>query len=252
MAVVVVDYTEGEFQDRSSLALPDQQVDMIKTLDAFGVPLVVIIVGGSAVTMTEWEDHATAILYNWYSGEAGGLALANILTGKVNPSGKLPFTIPQHEGQLPLSYWHEPTGRGNDYFNGSGEPLYPFGHGKSYSSFTYSNLKVNKSTYQSKDTIEISFLIENSGAYDGHEASQFYVKPILTTETLPIQYLIKVEKTYIKKESTVFLGRIKIPITEIGIPTGPSTVAYPSQFILQVGSSSKDIRLQSPILQIQF
>jgi beta-glucosidase len=250
VAIVVVDYTEGEFQDRSSLALPENQVEMIETLNACGLPVVVVIVGGSAVTMTEWEDHASAILYNWYSGEAGGFALANILAGKVNPSGKLPFTIPQHEGQLPLSYWHEPTGRGNDYVNGSGEPLYPFGHGKSYSTFTYSNLTVNKSAFQSKDTMELSLLIENTSAFDGQEAIQFYIKPIFSQETLPVQYLIRVQKELIQKGSTTFFGQIKIPITDIGIPTGPSTIAYPSQFILQVGSSSKDIRLQTPILYL--
>lgn len=250
VALVVVNYTEGEFQDRSSLALPDEQVEMIKTLDACGLPVVVVIVGGSAVTMTEWEDHATAILYNWYSGEAGGFALANILTGKVNPSGKLPFTIPQHEGQLPLSYWHEPTGRGNDYVNGSGEPLYPFGHGKSYSTFNYTSIKVNQSNFNKNDTLVVSFLLENNSSYDGQEAIQFYIKPILATETLPVQYLIRVQKELIQKGSTAFFGQIKIPITDIGIPTGPSTIAYPSQFILQVGSSSKDIRLQTPILNL--
>jgi beta-glucosidase len=250
VAIVVVDYTEGEFQDRSSLAMPENQVEMIETLNACGLPVVVVIVGGSAVTMTEWEDHASAILYNWYSGEAGGFALANILAGKVNPSGKLPFTIPQHEGQLPLSYWHEPTGRGNDYVNGSGEPLYPFGHGKSYSTFTYSNLTVNKSAFQSKDTMELSLLIENTSAFDGQEAIQFYIKPIFSQETLPVQYLIRVQKELIQKGSTTFFSQIKIPITDIGIPTGPSTIEYPSQFILQVGSSSKDIRLQTPILYL--
>ena len=250
VALVVVNYTEGEFQDRSSLALPDEQVEMIKTLNACGLPVVVVIVGGSAVTMTEWEDHATAILYNWYSGEAGGFALANILAGKVNPSGKLPFTIPQHEGQLPLSYWHEPTGRGNDYVNGSGEPLYPFGHGKSYSTFNYTSIKVNQSNFNKNDTLVVSFLLENNSSYDGQEAIQFYIKPIFSQETLPIQYLIRVQKELIQKGSTAFFGQIKIPITDIGIPTGPSTIAYPSQFILQVGCSSKDIRLQTPILNL--
>lgn len=250
VAVVVVDYTEGEFQDRSSLALPKHQVDMIEMLAATGLPVVVVIVGGSAVTMTEWEDDATAILYNWYSGEAGGSALANILAGTVNPSGKLPITIPLNEGQLPLSYWHEPTGRGNDYVNGSGEPLYPFGYGLSYSKFDYSDLRINKSNFSIQDTITLSMLIENTGSFDGKEAIQFYVKPILSEQTLPVQYLIRVQKEIIKKGSTLLLGQIKIPINEIGIPTGPQSVALPSQFILQVGSSSKDIRLQTPILQI--
>ncbi len=254
-AIVVVDYPEGEFQDRSSLALAPQQIKLIKELKACGLPVVVVVVGGSAITMTDWQDDAAAILYNWYSGEAGGLALANILSGKVNPSGKLPFTIPQHEGQLPLSYWHEATGRGDDYITGSGEPLYPFGCGLSYTKFAYSHLKMEQNTYSlpsGNDTIELSFLIQNTGQFDGAEAIQFYVKPIYSTETLPVQYLIDTKKVALKKGETMGFISYKIPLSKLGIPTGPGSDAYPTQFQIQIGSSSKDIRLQSPILQIQF
>ena len=255
VAIVVVDYAEGEFQDRSSLALAPAQVTLIKELKTCGLPVVVVVVGGSAVTMTDWQDDASAILYNWYSGEAGGLALANILCGKVNPSGKLPFTIPQHEGQLPLSYWHEATGRGDDYITGSGEPLYPFGYGLSYTQFAYSQLKIEQKTYSlpsGNDTIELSFLLQNTGQFDGAEALQFYVKPIYSEETLPVQYLIDTKKVALKKGETIGFVSYKIPLSKLGIPTGPGSDAYPTQFQIQIGSSSKDIRLQSPILQIQF
>jgi beta-glucosidase len=255
VAIVVVDYPEGEFQDRSSLALAPAQVTLIKEIKACGIPVVVVIVGGSAVTMQNWQDDASAILYNWYSGEAGGLALANMLTGKVNPSGKLPFTIPQHEGQLPLSYWHEATGRGDDYVNGSGEPLYPFGYGLSYTQFAYSQFNMEQKTFSlpsGKDTLEFSFLIQNTGQHDGAEAIQFYIKPVYSSETLPVQYLIDTKKVQLKKGETMGFISYKIPLSKLGIPTGPGSDAYPSSFYLQIGSSSKDIRLQSPILQIQF
>ncbi len=254
VAIVVVDYPEGEFQDRSTLALAPAQVTLIKELKACGIPVVVVIVGGSAVTMTDWQDDASAILYNWYSGEAGGLALANILCGKVNPSGKLPFTIPQHEGQLPLSYWHEATGRGDDYVNGSGEPLYPFGYGLSYTQFEYSQFNMDQKTFSlqsGKDTLEFSFLLQNAGQYNGAEAIQFYVKPIYSKETLPVQYLIDTKKVALKKGETIGFISYKIPLSKLGIQTGPGSDAYPTSFYLQIGSSSKDIRLQSPILQIQ-
>jgi beta-glucosidase len=254
VAIVVVDYPEGEFQDRSTLALAPAQVTLIKELKACGIPVVVVIVGGSAITMTDWQDDASAILYNWYSGEAGGLALANILCGKVNPSGKLPFTIPQHEGQLPLSYWHEATGRGDDYVNGSGEPLYPFGYGLSYTQFEYSQFNMDQKTFSlpsGKDTLEFSFLLQNAGQYNGDEGIQFYVKPIYSKETLPVQYLIDTKKVALKKGETMGFISYKIPLSKLGIPTGPGSDAYPTSFYLQIGSSSKDIRLQSPILQIQ-
>ena len=253
VAVIVVDYPEGEFQDRSSLALAPTQVTLIKEIKACGIPVVVVIVGGSAVTMQEWQDDASAILYNWYSGEAGGLALANILSGKVNPSGKLPFTIPQHEGQLPLSYWHEATGRGDDYVNGSGEPLYPFGYGLSYTKFEYSEFKIEQNTFSLhsvKDTLEFSFLVQNTGPFDGAEAIQFYIKPIYSKETLPVQYLIDTKKVALKKGETMGFVSYKIPLSKLGIPTGPGSDTYPTTFHLQIGSSSKDIRLQSNPLKI--
>jgi beta-glucosidase len=172
----------------------------------------------------------------------------------VNPSGKLPFTIPQHEGQLPLSYWHEATGRGDDYVNGSGEPLYPFGYGLSYTQFEYSQFNMDQKTFSlpsGKDTLEFSFLLQNAGQYSGAEAIQFYVKPIYSKETLPVQYLIDTKKVALKKGETMGFISYKIPLSKLGIPTGPGSDAYPTSFYLQIGSSSKDIRLQSPILQIQ-
>jgi beta-glucosidase len=257
VAIVVVDYPEGEFLDRSSLALAPAQINLIKELKACGLPLIVVVVGGSAVSMSDWQDDADAILYNWYSGEAGGIALARILCGEVTPSGKLPITLPQNEGQLPLNYWHQPTGRGDDYTNSSGEPLYPFGYGLSYTSFQYDNLLVKKQAnanpyqYQVTDTIELSFLIQNTGAYDGKEVLQFYVKNLYSNETLPVQYLIDAQKVTIKKGETMGWIAYKIPIAKLGIPTGPISIAYPTEFRIQIGSSSKEIKLQTPILQIK-
>lgn len=257
VAILVVDYPEGEFLDRSSLALAPSQINLIKELKACGLPLIVIVVGGSAVTMSDWQDDADAILFNWYSGEAGGIALARILSGEVNPSGKLPITMPQNEGQLPLTYWHQPTGRGDDYVNSSGEPLYPFGYGLSYTSFQYDNPLVkeranaNPYQYQVTDTIELSFLIQNTGTYDGKEVLQFYVKNLYSKETLPVQYLIDAQKVMIKKGETMGWIAYKIPIAKLGIPTGPNTSAYPTEFRIQIGSSSKEIKLQTPILEIK-
>jgi len=250
VAVFVVDFPEGEFQDRSSLRLAPEQIALINELKACGLPVVVVINGGGAVTMQEWQAQSSAILYAWYLGEAGGTALAHVLAGKVNPSGKLPITIPQHEGQLPLSYWHEPTGRGNDYVNGTGEPLYPFGHGLSYTQFEYRDLKIQKTLLGFNDTLNLSFTIQNTGAFPGAEAIQFYIKPIYSSETLPVQYLIRTEKTRLKNGETQLFLNYKIPVSALGIPTGPKSTALPTQFYLQIGASSKDIHLQSPIITL--
>jgi beta-glucosidase len=103
-----------------------------------------------------------------------------------------------------------------------------------------------------KDTLEFSFLVQNTGAFDGAEIIQFYVKPIYSEESLPVQYLIDTKKVQLKKGETMGFVSYKIPLSKLGIPTGPGSDAYPTQFRLQIGSSSKDIRLQSQILQIQF
>ena len=135
VAVVVAGIEEGEFNDRASLALPGMQEEMIKRIAATGKPVVVLLIGGSAITMNNWLDKVNSVVDVWYPGEAGGAAVADILFGDRSPSGKLPITFPVSEAQLPLVYNHKPTGRGDDYTNLTGQPLFPFGFGLSYTTF---------------------------------------------------------------------------------------------------------------------
>ncbi|HVZ47530.1 MAG TPA: glycoside hydrolase family 3 N-terminal domain-containing protein, partial [Gemmatimonadaceae bacterium] len=138
VAVVVAGVEEGEFRDRSTLALPGHQEELIEAVAATGKPTVVVLVGGSAVTGGQWIDRVGAVLEAWYPGEQGGPAVARVLFGDVNPAGRLPVTFAMRDGQLPLVYNHKPTGRGDDYVDGTGMPLFPFGHGLSYTTFAYS------------------------------------------------------------------------------------------------------------------
>ena len=119
LAVVVAGIEEGEFRDRASLDLPGHQEELIRHVAATGKPVVVIIVGGSAVTMSDWLDKVSGVLDVWYPGEVGGAAVAEVLFGDYNPAGRLPITFPVSEGQLPLYYNHKPTGRGDDYMGSS-------------------------------------------------------------------------------------------------------------------------------------
>ncbi|HEX6974116.1 MAG TPA: glycoside hydrolase family 3 N-terminal domain-containing protein, partial [Vicinamibacterales bacterium] len=144
--IVVAGVEEGEFRDRASLALPGRQEELIQKVASTGRPVVVVIVGGSAVTMTRWLDGVDAVVYAWYPGEQGGPAVADILFGDTNPSGRLPVTFPMAEGQLPLAYDHKPTGRGDDYVDLTGMPLFPFGFGLSYTTFEYSDLRIEPSS----------------------------------------------------------------------------------------------------------
>jgi beta-glucosidase len=144
MAIVTVGIHEGEFQDRALLSLPGHQEELIKAVAATHKPVVVLLVGGSAITMSNWLDSVHALLDIWYPGEQGGNAVADVLFGDYNPAGRLPITFPINEAQLPLIYTHKTTGRGEDYYNLSGLPLFPFGFGLSYTTFDYSKLHLEK------------------------------------------------------------------------------------------------------------
>lgn len=121
---------------------------LINKISELGIPTVVVLVGGSAITMNNWINNISGIIDVWYPGEAGGNAVADVLFGDYNPAGRLPITFPIHESQLPLYYNHKPTGRGDDYINLTGQPLFPFGFGLSYTRFEYSDFKIEKKIFR--------------------------------------------------------------------------------------------------------
>ncbi|MFA5325944.1 MAG: alpha-L-fucosidase [Bacteroidales bacterium] len=229
IAIVVVGIEEGEFKDRSCLKLPGRQQDMILRVAETGKPIIVVIVGGSAITMNDWIDKVNAVLDVWYPGEAGGEAIAAILTGENSPSGKLPITFPLNEGQLPLYYNHLPTGRGDDYNDGTGLPLFPFGYGLSYTSFEYSNLIC--------DNEKVSFNLKNSGGMDGEEVVQLYFYDEFSDYVRPIKELKGFQRVFLKA------GKQK----KVEFQLTPDMFSEPGFFRIMIGSSSKDIRLREKI-----
>ena len=180
---------EGEFQDRSKLGLKPAAVEMIRMLGQQEPPVIVALVGGSAITMEEWQEDADVIWMNWYGGEQQGIAFANLLAGKVDPSGRLPITFPMREGQLPLSYWHEPTGRGDDYIDGSGLPLFPFGYGLSYAKFQWGEL-----TWKDAEHSELSCKIKNLSPRAGYVVPQLYLQNVWSPQLQPVLRLVGVQK----------------------------------------------------------
>ena len=186
VAIVVVgnsSETESEGHDRADLSLPGVQPDLIKAIAATGTPTVVVMVNGSPVMMRSWLDTVPAVIEAWYCGEQGGLAIAEILFGKVNPSGRLPITFPRNIGQLPLYYNSKPSGRNAGYVDESGSPLYRFGHGLSYTNFEYSDLEI---TSTSDRVFNIQCTLKNTGPMAGDEVVQLYVHDILSTYTRPV------------------------------------------------------------------
>ncbi|MBO9713260.1 MAG: glycoside hydrolase family 3 C-terminal domain-containing protein [Sphingomonas sp.] len=159
--------------DRTEIALPKAQADLVEALEATGKPVVIVLQTGSAIALGEVGDKARAVLVGWYGGEAGGTALAEVLKGEVNPSGRLPVTFYKSAKDLPPFEDYAMAGRTYRYFGGN--PEYAFGHGLSYTSFTYSNLKLGASTVAAGSELEVSVTVTNSGAQAGDEVAQLYL-----------------------------------------------------------------------------
>lgn len=244
VAVIVAGITEGEFLDRAMLSLPGQQETLIQAVAATGKPVVVLLVGGSAITMQHWADKVKAIGHTWYAGEEGGRAVADVLFGDYNPAGRLPITFPVHEAQLPLVYNHKPTGRGDDYNNLSGQPLFPFGFGLSYTQFEYSNLVLDKKQIKSSDSVHIKLTVKNTGTRDGDEVVQLYLRDELASVARPVMELKGFQRIHLKAGQSQQLSFVLGPEQLSMLDKDLKSVIEPGLFRIMIGSSSKDIRLR--------
>jgi beta-glucosidase len=249
--IIVAGIEEGEFRDRSSLKLPGKQEELIKRVAATGKPVTVVLVGGSSITMDSWIDEVDAVLMAWYPGEAGGLAIADILLGTRNPSGRLPITFPRNEGQLPLIYNHHPTGRGDDYLDGTGQPLFPFGYGLSYSRFAYSDLKLSHSSFTATDTVLISCKITNEGPVAGEEVVQLYVRNEVASVSRPVKELKDFQRVKLEAGASATVT-FRLTAAQLSLLNeAMQEVTEPGTFRLMVGGSSKDIRLRTVIALVE-
>ncbi|NDP21543.1 MAG: beta-glucosidase [Paludibacter sp.] len=181
--------TSGENVDRMSLGLLGDQSELFSRLQATGIPVVVVLVGGRPLALPEIAEKATALVQAWEPGSFGGRAIANILTGKVNPSAKLPVSIPRSEGQIQMIYNHKKSQYYHPYIDGESTPLYPFGFGLSYTTFEYGNLEIEKSTYSKNELVNVSVNIKNSGKTIGTEVVQLYIQDIYSSPTRPVKEL---------------------------------------------------------------
>jgi beta-glucosidase len=244
VAVIVAGIEEGEFRDRASLALPGQQEKLIESVVAVGKPVVVVLVGGSAITMQNWIGKVNGIIDVWYPGEEGGPAVADVLFGDYNPAARLPISFPLSEAQLPLVYNHKPTGRGDDYNNLSGLPLFPFGYGLSYTSFLYSDLVLDKKSINKNQSAKASFTITNTGNRDGEEVAQLYIRDVLSSVARPVLELKGFQRIFLKageKRNVVF---DITPDLLMMLNEEMKTVVEPGIFRIMIGASSRDLWLK--------
>ena len=200
--------------------------------------------------MEAWKDKVKSIVMVWYPGDEGGYAVADMLLGKVSPSGKLPITFPIHESQLPLTYNHMPTGRGDDYYNLTGQPLFPFGYGLSYTTFEYSDLTISKDTLTTKGVVKVEFTLKNTGKFEGAEVVQLYVKDLIASVSQPVISLKGFQKISLKPGES---KKVTFTITpkDLQILNAQNKwVVEPGDFRIMIGSSSKDLRLKRNITVI--
>lgn len=246
IAIVVAGIEEGEFRDRAKLGLPGKQEELIRRVAATGTPVVVVLSGGSAITMP-WIDRVDGVVDVWYPGQEGGHAVADVLFGRVNPAGRLPLTFPMHEGQVPLYYAHKPTGRGDDYLDLTGQPLFPFGHGLSYTAFAYRDLTIAAHAPTDSIAMTITATVQNTGGRRGDEVVQLYLHDVLATVARPVLELAGFARLSLdagaSQTVTFSVTRAQLSLLDADM----KRVTEPGLWRVMVGASSKDIRLRREI-----
>lgn len=251
--------TCGEGFDLSDLTLTGVQEELVKAVSETGKPVIVVLLSGKPFAIPWMKENIPGILVQWYPGEQGGMALADVLTGDVSPSGHLNYSFPQSVGHLPCFYNYLPTDKGfyhrpgetnkpgKDYVFSSPKSLWAFGHGLSYTDFEYLSATTSKEDYSCDDMMEVTVNIRNTGAYDGMEVPQVYVRDVVSSVVMPVQELKGFEKVLIKKGETKQVT-IHIPVSELALyDKNMKKVVEPGAFELQIGRASDDIRIKKMI-----
>jgi beta-glucosidase len=230
-------WAESHLGDRADLELVGQQNDLVKAVVATGTPTVVVLIHGRPLAVNDIAETVPAILDGWYLGQETGTAVARVLFGEVNPGGKLPVTIPRSVGQLPLFYNHKPTAR-RGYLFSSTEPLWPFGFGMSYTSFSLNDLRLSAAQIKATESTQVSVVVENTGSCTGDEVVQLYIRDSFSSVTRPIKEL----KAF--KRVTLDPGEEQ----KVSFTVGPKQLRFydrlmnrvvePGEFEIMVGTSS--------------
>ena len=237
----------GEALSRMDIKLPGVQEDLVLELAELDKPLAVVLFNGRPLVITEVAEKAPAILESWLPGTEAGNAIADVLFGDYNPSGKLTATFPYALGQVPIFYSHKHTGRPrtearytSKYIDGPNEPLYPFGYGLSYTSFEYTNLKLSTKKLNEGETLTVSVNLKNTGKYDGEEVVQLYVRDLVGSVTRPVKELKGFEKVSLKagEEKTI---TFKLNTEDLAFYNRNwEWTTEPGEFHVFVGGNSKE------------
>ncbi len=244
----------GESSSRSNIEIPKAQQDLLKALIKTGKPVVLLLFTGRPLAL-KWEDENIPTILNvWFPGSEAGYAIADVLFGYVNPSGKLSSTFPQNIGQVPLYYNHKNTGRPlpdgkwfqkfrSNYLDVSNDPLYPFGFGLSYTSFSYSDIKLSATTLKSNETVTATITVTNTGLYDGKEVVQLYIRDGVSTSTRPVKELKGFQKIDVKAGES---KTVSFSITTKDLLYYNSDLKYDweaGEFEIMIGGNSRDVKM---------
>ncbi|MFJ2288413.1 beta-glucosidase BglX [Pseudomonas iridis] len=244
-----------ESSSRTDLNIPETQRELIRALKATGKPLVLVLMNGRPLTILEENQSADAILETWFSGTEGGNAIADVLFGDYNPSGKLPVTFPRSVGQIPTYYNHLSIGRpftpgkpGNytsQYFDDTTGPLFPFGYGLSYTDFSLSDMALSSTTLNASGKLDASVMVKNTGKRDGETVVQLYIQDVTGSMIRPVKELKNFQKIMLKAgEQKV----VHFTITEEELKFYNAQLKYaaePGKFNVQIGLDSQDVTQQS-------
>lgn len=249
------DYDTESF-DRLNMDIPYGQVELIQEVVKANPRTIVVMIAGSPLNMAAVDICSPAIVWAWFNGMEGGNALVDVLSGKVNPSGKMPFTTPVSLDQSPAHALGNFPGRdlkvnyeedilvGYRWFDTKGLPVvYPFGYGLSYTTFNYSNLNTDKKTYDQADTIQATFTLTNTGDREGAEVAQLYVSDPVCSVMRPVKELKGFKKVFLKPGESRRIT-LDIPVSSLAFYSEAQSqfVVEPGEFILQLGASASDIK----------
>lgn len=239
----------GEAASRSMIDLPGVQLDLAKELHKLGKPIVVVLMNGRPLTINWLDENVPAILETWFLGHQAGHAIADVLFGDYNPSGKLPVTFPRNVGQIPLYYNHKKTGRPFDpenkytskYLDVPNTPLYSFGFGLSYTTFEYTDLKLSSDRMQADDSLIVSIMVRNTGDRAGHEVVQLYVRDLVGSVTRPVKELKGFQKILLQPDQAQTVNFVLKPDDLAFYQRDLSFAPEAGQFKVFVGESSEDV-----------
>jgi beta-glucosidase len=239
--------TSGESIDRADLGLPGVQQALVEAIVGTGTPTVLVLIDGRPLSLPWIAEHVPSILLAWLPGEEGGTAIADVLFGEVPPGGKLPISLPRSVGQVPVYYGHKPSGGRSqwkgDYVDLSAKPLFPFGHGLSYTRFEYANFELSAAEIPPTGTIDVCLEVTNTGSCPGEEVVQLYVHDVIASVTRPVKQLKGFQRIALAPGETrrlIFhldVGQLAFHDRDMQF------VVEPGRVDVLVGNSSEDIRL---------